>query len=63
MPKVKLFKAFFAPNNQLLKSGVHTVPDSWVLPKGTEVLEEERTEVLEEERIENEVPAKKPAAK
>lgn len=39
MRKIKLHKEFFAPDNKLMKPGVHEVPDDWDLPKSTEVLE------------------------
>jgi len=42
--KIKLFKEFFAPDNRLMKPGVHEVPDDWDLPKSTVVLEEELEE-------------------
>lgn len=48
--KIKLHKEFFAPDNRLLKPGVHTVPDDWTLPKSTEVLDGDE-------------PEEKPAAK
>jgi hypothetical protein len=33
-------KAWFTPDNQLLKEGVHEVDDDWDLPSGVEVVEE-----------------------
>ena len=54
--KIKLFKEFYAPDNRLLKPGVHEVPDDWKLPKSTKV--------LKEEEVEDDKPApKKTAAK
>lgn len=40
MKRIKIFRSFFTPDNRLLKAGVHMVADDWLLPKGTEILEE-----------------------
>lgn len=50
--KVKVIKSWFTPDNRLLKSGVHEVPDDWKLPSSV-------TEVEDDEPA----PAKKAAAK
>lgn len=39
--KVKVIKSWFTPDNRLLKSGVHEIPDDWLVPSGVEILEEE----------------------
>lgn len=63
MKEIKLTRAFFGPDNNLLKPGVHQVPEDWQIPTGTEVLSEEAS--AEEEPAEPSVPSaeNKPAAK
>jgi hypothetical protein len=34
-------KAWFTPDNRLLKHGEHEVPDDWNMPKGVEEVEDE----------------------
>lgn len=34
-------KAWFTPDNRLLKQGVHEVPDDWNMPEGVEEVEED----------------------
>ena len=60
--KVRLNSKFFTPDNRLLKPGIHTVPDDWMLPKSTEKLGDEEEEELDSEP-KVKAPAKKPVAK